>query len=155
MVAHNKMMEKKIKKAQVVIAALDQNSRTFEFLLLKTNQKRGSFWQNATGKIEQNETIEEGGLREAIEETHLKVDDIVDMIDLNLSFSFTDRRERKVLEKCFLIILDQKWDVKIDPHEHESFQWVNINNIHSESVKFSSNFEALERAIKILRHWGG
>ena len=147
-------MEEKTKKAQVVLAAIDDSSQSFQFLLLQTNERRGKFWQNVTGKIEEKETFEEGALREAIEETHLKIDSIVDILSLNLTYQFTDQHGRKVTEKCFLIILDKIWEVKIDPKEHISFKWVGAEEIKEGIVKFSSNFEVLEKALHILRSWG-
>ncbi len=148
-------MANKTKKAQVVLAVIDNISHSFEFLLLQTNERRGSFWQNVTGKIEDQETIEEGGLREAIEETNLNIEHIVDMINLGLVYEFTDKRGRKVHEECFLIILDCKWEVKIDPHEHQDYKWVPLKNINHSSVKYESNFETLEKSSKLLRNWGG
>ena len=50
-------MEQKTKKAQVVLAAIDEASQNFKFLLLQTNQRRGNFWQNVTGKVEKEETL--------------------------------------------------------------------------------------------------
>jgi 8-oxo-dGTP pyrophosphatase MutT (NUDIX family) len=148
-------MTNKTKKAQVVLAAIDQVSQSFNFLLLRTNERRGSFWQNVTGKLEDKETFEEGGLREAIEETKLNIETIVDIISLGLKYEFTDQRGRKVVEESFLIILDQKWDVVIDPSEHQEFKWVPLNDINADSVKFESNLECLMKAQNLLRHWGG
>ena len=148
-------MSSKTKKAQVVLAALDQPSHKFQFLLLKTNDRRGGFWQNVTGKLEDNETFEEGGLREAIEETNLNIESIMDLLSLGLSYEFTDQRERKVREESFLIILDQKWDITIDPHEHQEYKWIGIDEIHPGIVKFESNYETLVKAQHLLKHWGG
>lgn len=147
-------MANKTKKAQVVLAVHDQVGHTFQFLLLQTNERRGSFWQNVTGKLEDNETFEEGGLREAIEETQLNIEAIIDIVPLGLKYEFTDQRERKVHEESFLIVLDQKWDVKIDPHEHQSFKWVGLDEIHREIVKHESNFETLLKSQNLLKHWG-
>ena len=147
-------METKTRKAQVVLAAIDEASHSFQILLLQTNQKRGLFWQNVTGKIDEGETFEEGGLREAIEETKLNIESIVDIVDLGLTYNFTDSRGRKVNEKCFLIILDKKWEICLDPHEHVSHKWVPVQEINSDSVKYSSNFETLQKSISILKHWG-
>jgi 8-oxo-dGTP pyrophosphatase MutT (NUDIX family) len=147
-------MERKTKKAQVILAAIDESSQSFHFLLLQTNERRGKFWQNVTGKIEDEETFEEGGLREAMEETNLKIESIVDIVDLGLSYEFVDQHERKVHEKSFLIILDQKWDVKIDPKEHIAFKWIRIEEVEEGIVKYRSNLETLEKAKLILRHWG-
>lgn len=148
-------MSHKIKKAQVVLAIIDQSSHSFQFLLLQTNERRGSFWQNVTGKIDDGETFEEGGLREAMEETKLPIESIIDMINLEMRYDFIDSRDRKVHEECYLIILEKKWDVRIDSHEHQNFKWVTINEINRDSVKFESNFETLQKSIKILKHWGG
>jgi 8-oxo-dGTP pyrophosphatase MutT (NUDIX family) len=146
-------MTKKSRKAQVVIAVIDPDSQ-FSFLLLLTNQLRGSFWQNVTGKIEDHESYEEGALREAIEETDLALESIVEIIDLKLSHEFFDIRNRDVHEKSFLILLDKKWDVKIDPSEHQDYQWLPFNEISLESVKYRGNFEALEKSQHLLKHWG-
>ena len=148
-------MSGKTKKAQVVLAAIDQVGHSFHFLLLQTNERRGSFWQNVTGKIEDGETFEEGALREAIEETSLKVESIVDIISLGLKYEFVDQRERKVHEESFLIIMDKKWEIKIDPHEHQAFKWVGINEIIRDSVKHESNFETMAKSQKLLKQWGG
>lgn len=147
-------MTSKTKKAQVVLAAIDQSSQSFDFLLLLTNERRGSFWQNVTGKLEDGETFEEGALREAIEETKLKIDSVVDIVNLGLKYEFIDQHGRKCHEESFLIILDKKWDFKIDPHEHQDFKWVPVNEIHEGVVKFQSNFETLQKAQSLLKHWG-
>ncbi len=147
-------MDNKTKKAQVVIVAIDSSRQAFEFLLLQTNDRRGAFWQNVTGKIEDKETFEEGGLREAIEETNLSIEFIVDMLDLGLVYEFTDQRKRKVREKCFLLILDSKWDIKIDPHEHKNFKWVPMNELHEDIVEYKSNYETIQKSQQILKHWG-
>ncbi len=148
-------MANKTKKAQVILAAIDESSQSFNFLLLQTNEQRGSFWQNVTGKVEAGAPIEKGGLGEAIEETGLEIESIVDIKSLGLNYQFTDSRQRKVHEESFLIILDQKWNVKLDPHEHQSFKWVPLKDINSGSVKHQSNFETLAKSIALLRHWGG
>lgn len=147
-------MEQKTKKAQVILTVIDELRQDFEVLLLQTNERRGQFWQNVTGKVEAEETFEEGALREAIEETGLKVEAIVDLLDIGLVYHFTDQHGRKVHEKCFLFILDKKWDVQIDPKEHSSYRWINLRDIQEGVVKYQSNFEPLEKAKHILRHWG-
>lgn len=147
-------MDQKTKKAQVILAAIDKTSQNIKFLLLQTNERRGKFWQNVTGKIEDNETFEEGGLREAIEETQLSIESIVDIVDLGLTYEFTDSRQRKCHEKSFLIILDELWDVKLDPKEHLDFKWISQEEVEEGIVKFRSNLETLEKAKLILRHWG-
>lgn len=148
------MMSNKTKKAQVVIVALDSAKQSFSFLLLQTNQRRGEFWQNVTGKVEKEESYDEGGLREAIEETGLKIESIVDLIDLGITHEFIDERKRDVCEKAFLLILDQPWNVLIDPKEHQAFKWVDISELAPAHVKHAGNFEAISKARELLLHWG-
>jgi 8-oxo-dGTP pyrophosphatase MutT (NUDIX family) len=147
-------MDKKTRKAQVVIAVVDPECQNFSLLLMQTNEKRGSFWQNVTGKIESDETYEEGALREAMEETGLSVESIVDIVDLKISHDFIDQKKRDVHEKGFLFVLDKKWDVKMDPSEHQNFKWIALNELNREVVKYEGNFEALEKARSLLKQWG-
>lgn len=147
-------MENKTKKAQVVLAVVDSDRQSFDFLLLQTNEKRGNFWQNVTGKIDEGETFEEGGLREVIEETGLNIESIIDIIDLGISHNFTDDKKRNCHEKCFLIIAEKKWPIKIDSKEHQQFKWVTMETLHPELVKHKGNFEALEKSAHMLKHWG-
>jgi 8-oxo-dGTP pyrophosphatase MutT (NUDIX family) len=141
-------MAHKTRKAQVVIAGYDTQSQSLSYLLMQTNQKRGGFWQNVTGKIESGETFEAGALREVIEETGLKPEWMIHFIDLELSHQFIDQRNRDVHEKAYLILVDHQFQVIIDPHEHQEYQW--LKNISRKSVKYLGNFEALEQAQKII-----
>ena len=145
----------KTKKAQVVLAAIDKRRQDFEFLLLRTNKRRGKFWQNVTGKIEREENFEDGGLREAVEETQLNIEMILDIINLNIPIHFTDQWKRNVHEECFLIILDKKWKVKIDPKEHCDFRWVKRKNIKPSDVKFSTHYKVLKKSSLFLKYWEG
>lgn len=146
-------MSIKTKKAQVVIAAPDTEHQHFLFLLLQTNEKRGGFWQNATGKIEEGESFEEGAIREVLEETQLPQDLIMDLVDLEMRHDFLDRWDRQVHEQSFLLVTQEKWDVKIDPEEHQNFRWVPLNEIQRDSVKFEGNYDALKKSCDILRRW--
>lgn len=147
-------MEKKTRKSQVVLAIVDHRHQSFLFLLLQTNKQRGEFWQNVTGKVEEGETYEEGALREAIEETSLQIESIVDIVDLDLAHDFIDQHKRNVHEKSFLIILDDKWNIKIDPTEHQDFKWAPLEEIAPGIVKHKGNYEALSKAVTILKQWG-
>jgi len=147
-------MDSKHKKAQVVITAIDSKRQSFNVLLLQTNQKRGEFWQNCTGKMEVGESYEEGALREALEETAIKVEHIVDFLELGLSFEFIDQRNNDVIEKCFLMIIDEPVKIKIDPHEHQNYKWIHIEDITPNCVFYGSNYEALNKAQILLKHWG-
>jgi len=147
-------MDKKTRKAQVVLAIVDNDRQSFSFLLLLTNKRRGNYWQNVTGKMDEGESYEEGALREAIEETSLKIESIIDIIDLGIAHDFIDDKKRNVHEKSFLVVLDNKWDIKLDPHEHDDFRWITIEELSDNVVKHRGNFEALAKSKYLLSHWG-
>ena len=63
---HNRYMNKR--KVQVVIFRED-NEDVLEFLLLKTNERRGLFWQNVTGSVDNGESYNDAAFREVAEET--------------------------------------------------------------------------------------
>jgi 8-oxo-dGTP pyrophosphatase MutT (NUDIX family) len=148
-------MKLKTRKAQVVIAIFDSEKKDYLFLLLQTNQKRGAFWQNVTGKVDDHESFKEGALREATEETQLAVSNILDFIDLDLIFEFQDKRNRHATEHCFLMILNQPWKIIIDPQEHQNYKWISSLELNSKSVHFESNYNCLLKAksyLTILRN---
>lgn len=143
-------MEGRHKKVQVVLAA-PNSAGEWHFLIFKTNKERGRFWQNVTGSLEGKETFEEGALREAQEESAMPMEAIVDIRDLALTFTFTDRWKRKVEEKAFLIVLDRQWDPELDPKEHDECRWFPATELAEKQVEWPSNFEALSKAARILR----
>jgi 8-oxo-dGTP pyrophosphatase MutT (NUDIX family) len=147
-------MKEITRKAQVVLAAFDSSRQKFFFLLLRTNQRRGLFWQNITGKVEHGESFEDGALREAMEETGLKAEMLVDLRDLQMAFEFTDQYQRQVKEKVFLLITQAPWEITLDPSEHAEFKWLSEDEVHATVVKFPSNGEALMKALQELKRWG-
>lgn len=138
------------RKAQIVVATA-QPLRQNKFLLLQTNQERGSFWQNCTGKIEDGEDFQTGAIREVMEETGLESENIVEVIDLELDFHFHDRWNRDVHERSYLILVKDIWHIKIDPSEHQHFKWIDHSEITSDCVKYPGNFEALLKASQRLK----
>jgi dihydroneopterin triphosphate diphosphatase len=143
---HNKVMYKR--KAQVVIF-FTNDSQQKEFLLLKTNERRGFFWQSVTGSIEEGESYEDGALREAMEETGLDKKIIERFQDLHEDFDFHDQWGADVKEKVFFIELKNKFPIKIDPKEHSDFKWVEANKINDKSVKYITNYKAIKKCIDL------
>jgi 8-oxo-dGTP pyrophosphatase MutT (NUDIX family) len=137
-------MEKR--KVQVVLFNTQQDNKK-NFLLLKTNEKRGSFWQNITGGVDKGEAFKAAALRESIEETGLAEDNIKNLTELNYAFDFTDRWGKVAHEEVFLLEVHQAWDITIDPSEHQDWKWVEQDALCAESVKFETNWKALEKVI--------
>lgn len=137
----------KKRKAQVAIFHLDEQQQKV-FLLLKTNKKRGEFWQNVTGSVEDGESYQEGAIREAIEETGLKDKNIKKISPTEVCFQFIDRWEREVKEKTYLIQVKKPWEVEIDEKEHCKYKWVPAKELKPQSVKYISNYLTLVYAME-------
>lgn len=133
-------------KIQVILFYRDANKNKF-FLLLKTNKKRESFWQNITGGVDPGESYIEAAIRELEEETSIQENLIINIQESKLSFNFHDQWGYDVTEKVFFIEVKDGSLIKIDPAEHDEFKWENI--IKKDSVKFESNYIALQEAEKL------
>lgn len=125
-------------KVQVWVLSGDQ------VLIFKTNQKRGSFWQPITGSVEGTETPTQAALRELYEETGFNVNPS-QMINLNYSFEF-QARGFTFEEHAFFISLDKTRAPRVDPNEHDEFQWVGVQEALS-VIRFESNREVLRKII--------
>lgn len=143
-------MEGRHKKVQIVVAA-PTPSGEWACLILKRNKAGGGIWQNVTGSVDDNETFEDGALRETQEETALKIESIVDIHEIGLVYKFVDRWKRKVEERTFLIVSDVQWKPTLDPKEHDDWKWVTLREITPDMLEFPSNSETLFKACQILR----
>ena len=139
------MEERKGKKIQVVIVALAPQRQT---LLLQTNKRRGEFWQNVTGSVEQDESYAVAAKREFQEETQLNA---TSLRQLPLTFQFYhELRKTHYTEQCFVALLNTSSPPQLDPQEHQDFKWIPVEEITSHHYQYPSNFEAYEKAMESL-----
>ena len=139
-------MQKLKRKAQVVIIA--PSGKTMKVLLMRTNKKRGNFWQNVTGSADKGESFTMAALREAKEETGLDFDQILQVVQLPLAFEFDDRWGKRVYEATFLVVMKNIFKVKIDKSEHDKSLWRDCKKIKNTNYKFGTNFETFKEAMK-------
>lgn len=135
------------RKAQVTIFYRDDRGKK-HFLLLKTNKKRGEYWQNVTGSVDKDETYQEGALREAMEETGLKSKMIKKIHATELCFQFHDRWGKDVKEKTFIVEVFEPFEVKIDPSEHCDHMWLGEKEISVRIFKHINNYLSVVYAME-------
>lgn len=145
---------KKIKREKVQVVVLFSRSKSFDILLLQTNEKRGSFWQNVTGGVDfEDENQLAAATREVEEEIGIKP---LKVFDINLDFFFTDRWETDVSEKSYLALFSEKdkKHITLDPKEHRDFKIKSINKIETSDYKYESNYKAFRKSVSFLEEKG-
>jgi len=120
-------------------------------LLLKTNLKRGSFWQNITGGVDEGEKYAQAALREFTEETGKKASKKFhhEFINLEMKFKF-EKKNKKIKEKVFALICEEVFDVTIDPKEHDDYKWIELKKVKRSHLEFKSNYPPLKICRNIL-----
>ncbi len=138
-------MKKRKVQSVIFYCDADQNKH---FLLLRVNKKRGLFWQNSTGSVEENESFQEAAIREAIEETALTKNNLISIDDANLDFKFKDQWGFEAEEKVFYLKCKELWKVELDPTEHSEYKWVNQKDFSSSFLKFETNSKAVLKCME-------
>lgn len=135
------------RKVQVSVFYCDEQNNKY-FLLLKTNKRRGEFWQNITGGVDDGESYEQGALRELLEETSIEIK-VEHLKDMNLEFKFVDQWQNDCTEKCYCVKLDSIRSVVLDQSEHCDFKWINFNDIKNDLIKYDSNYQLIKECSKL------
>ncbi|MBF0312481.1 MAG: NUDIX domain-containing protein [Oligoflexia bacterium] len=142
-------MPKGTPKEKVQVVVIAHTGSQLDILLMKTNEARGSFWQNITGSVEEGESLAKAAERELLEESGIKLSQSI--IDLQFKFQFTDQNENFVTEHVFLVILNNKSaQIALDPHEHSACQWIDCSKVSETNYKFLSSYQAFIHAINYL-----
>lgn len=133
-------------KVQVVVIAKAQNNKK-HLLRLKTNKRRGNFWQNITGGVDPGESFIHAAVRELKEETTINVE-ASKLIDLDIEYQFRDRWENQVTERCYFLYLNEIPKIVLDPSEHQEFVWDEVDGVHMDQFEYESNFLAFKLSLE-------
>ena len=140
-------------KVQIVMFQQFINSKNLYVLLLQTNQSRGAFWQNITGGVEKiDSSLLQAAKRELKEETGIMPHFFH---SLDLTFEFTDKWKTRVKEFVFYAIYRNPTDKlimpTIDPEEHQSYNWVNTQEVNQGNFYYQSNYEAFLTSLEEIK----
>lgn len=117
-------------------------SQDLQVLLLKTNPKRGAFWQPVTGSVDSGESFEQAALREAEEETGCQGPRKKDLLPLGEPFAF-ESKFGPALEQPFALEWPVGSDVRLDGKEHTEFKWLDASRARG-LLKYASNAAVLD-----------
>ena len=118
-------------KVQIVVTCDDS------ILLLKLNEERGGFWQNATGSVELDETFIDAARRELLEETGINAT----LKHLPMEITFHDRWGFDVIEKIFHCCLTSRHPIQLS-EEHQNYKWVTFAKLSSTDYEYETHYKA-------------
>jgi dihydroneopterin triphosphate diphosphatase len=127
-----------------------------QVLLLKRKKPPVGIWQSITGSLEWGEMPAQAAKRELYEETgihagHLKATGISQRFEIvPESLHRYAAGVRENLEHVYGLSLKTPCEVRLDPEEHEEFQWVNIEEAPAMVWSWSDR-QAIESVISAQR----
>jgi len=138
---------KRREKVQVIVFRKKESPETgqdtplpyYEFLVLKTNDSRGGFWQPVTGRTEMDDTDRESAARRELEEeTGIHVTE--KLFKLDCTFDFV-KGETSFREHVFAARVGEETTVRLS-EEHQDSRWCSHAQAR-ELLKFDSNRHCL------------
>lgn len=147
-----------MEKIQLECIVFRKNGDKYEFLLLKRTPSMGGFWQPPCGKMEERDKdLMDGCLREIYEETSIKKENIIRIIE-GVHYFEMDKHyltgEKIPTIKEFVSAYEVGLDTRVDmkenqDKEHDEFRWVNYDEA-IQMLKWENNKEAFKSLHKIL-----
>ncbi len=116
------------------------------FLLIK--HKNGSHWDFPKGHVEKGESEQETAQREIFEETGLEVD--IDK-EFRETVKYSPKKEVEK-EVVFFIAKAKTSEVKTQPVEIESFDWLKFNDA-TRKLTFESATNIIKKAYRHINHF--
>jgi 8-oxo-dGTP diphosphatase len=125
----------------VVGAVICDNNGKFLILRRAADDFMGGIGEIASGKVDAGESLDVALKREVFEETGLTISEITNYVG---HFDYTSGSGRLTRQFNFKVkIADDSTDVKTCPEEHDSFSWVDFNEL--------SIYKVTDSVIEILR----
>ena len=129
-----------------------ERNEVLEFLLLKRIPEKGGFWQSITGEVE-NETLLDAVLREASEESGIKTEDIIQIIENVNHFEYKNtKKDCIVTEYVFGLEVNLNQEVRLDKNiykEHDEFKWVSLEDA-LKLLKWKSSKESMKQLVQMI-----
>ena len=147
-------MERQYKRPESVLVVI--HSRTGEVLLMERREPAG-YWQSVTGSLHWGEPPREAAIREVREETGLEVADRLRDGEQTTRFRILPAWRARYapdveynLEHLFLVELPKPCEIRLNPHEHLRFEWLEARHAALRASSYT-NQQAIEKHLFLAR----
>ena len=137
------MNDENIKRKVQIVVFAEEEVLMMEFNPTLPHNYVG--FQNITGSVDPGEDFVTAAKRELLEESGINSN----VVELDLTYEFTDRWQKQCLEKIYFCKLSTKPQITLCS-EHLNYKWMNINQVKACDYRFLSNYEAFEAAKKYI-----
>lgn len=137
------MNDENIKRKVQVVVFAEEEVLMMEFNPTLPHNYVG--FQNITGSVDPGEDFLTAAKRELFEESGINSN----VVELDLTYEFTDRWQKQCFEKIYFCKLSTKPQITLCS-EHLNYKWMNINQVKARDYRFLSNYEAFEAAKKYI-----
>lgn len=147
-----------MRKIQIECIVFRKNCSGFEFLLLKRIPEKGGFWQPPCGGLEENDESKlNAAYREILEETGIKKEQIIKVIE-NVHHFVMDKHyltnEPIIPIEEFVYAFETTNETPINIHnniyvEHDDFKWVCFDEA-IKMLKWENNKDSFKKLHSLL-----
>ncbi len=116
-----------------VVAAIIVDQDNFLLLQRPKDDFMGGIYELPSGKVENNETLENALIREVLEETGLSVQKILDYVG---HFEYLSKSGQNTRQFNFTVEISKPYDIKLS--EHDSYIWTSIHDLSQYNVTDST-----------------
>lgn len=138
---------------QVNVFPFRMSNKQIEFLLMRRLPHRGGFWQGVSGGVDILEDINVAAHRELREETGFEAP--VHFINHRFSYPVEGYKHpyapdvKSVVDHAFVADVTNFGDPVLS-NEHDTFKWLQFNQINLEDLKWEENKTALIKANEFI-----
>lgn len=149
---NTKNIEQRAKKDGIerfVVGAVIINNKSILFVRRAQDDFMGGIYELPSGKVDSGESLIDALKREILEETNLVIKDIIGLCD---TFDYKSKSGIQTRQFNFVVSAENHDILKLDPKEHDLFEWVQFENIKSSELLDDMMKSIAQKAVQIIEN---
>lgn len=145
-----KNIEQQAKKDGIerfVVGAVIVNNNSILFVRRAQDDFMGGIYELPSGKVDSGENLIDALKREILEETNLVIKNIIGLCN---TFDYKSKNSIQTRQFNFVVAVDNVDALKLDPKEHNLFEWIKFENIESSQMLDDMMKSIAEKATELI-----